>query len=1236
MGIHAELGDDLIDSEESRLPGTCSWVEQKPYFQTWTDFTVSEAQPILWLKGKPASGKSVLVGYIIGELEKRNCSYSYYLFKHGEASKSRLSTCLRSIALQMAQRNAQVKDLLLEMRDNDTRFELSDFRPVWRKLFLSGVFRAQFSQHYWIIDALDECVDPPERISNMLVKIDPSLPLRILITSRESAEMETIISALGPKRCFSTAISPADTLADIRLLVEKRAGSLITEATGSSNVLVAEILQKSNGSFLWTVLVLNELSHAHGADEARRVLDDVPGGMKDLYLRCLENMSRASRGKALTKAILVWVTCSMRPLTVGELGEALKLNLGDNFPNLEESISALCGQLVYVDRFEKVQVVHETAREFLLETLLDSEFAVEKVNAHTRIAESCLHYLSSDEMRPPRTRGRDPRVPAREKRGKFASYASEAFSYHLVRSEPSSRAIFQDLHKFLKLNILSWIEAVAQTRSLTALIRTAKHLGRYCDRLSAEHSPLGPEMKALRCWSTDLVRIAAKFGDALITSSSAIYWLIAPFCPAESAISQMSLSASRLSVVGVANEEWDDRLACIDFHDGQVNTSCYGEEYLAIGLQSGTVALYNTSSFQECKQLAHGEPVKFLQFKPSGDLIGTCGLKHIRLWNIREGELLHSFPAPRRPLGIMFEKDCVTVASTGNALISWGLQDGAQRPDRPWYELQNNDKITPIRSPSAISISLEHQMMAVAYRGQPIVLWDLRDEEFYGLCGKKLPSGAIGPYWVVDLVFNPNIAMELLAATYQDGDLLLIDPFNNQTLKHFRADCHTLAASPNGHLLAAANARGEMMIYEFETLRLLYCVKTTISNIKQLAFSVDSLRFIDCRRSQCNVWEPIALLRNTVSDYNSLPSVSSAFEEGSTIPVERPRITAMILSIDENFAFCGKDDGKVVLFDLKTGLELNVLYGHKAHLNIHILVWWQEHSILMSVDASNSICAWTIKPSNHNEWISDTELFYGKLDCGSSIVQLFVIQGSERFILSTREADYLWNLCGKQEKFQSCSTRSGIRRWIQHPQSSSHIICVEGATARVHMAYPWEEVAVVFTGIQMKGFQIKRILPCVNNCRMLIEFTEGNEAHSAHDIQLLDTSIFSLNKVEDAAATHDEVDGAEQARQQLQPATVRNLPYSNLASHISHIVGLCNNNRRLVFLDTHSWVCSVDLEDRRLGSSYLRHFYIPYDWFSGSKEMICVVTRNQEVLLARNDELAIIRGGFDHLHSFLA
>jgi hypothetical protein len=304
---------------------------------------------------------------------------------------------------------------------------------------------------------------------------------------------------------------------------------------------------------------------------------------------------------------------------------------------------------------------------------------------------------------------------------------------------------------------------------------------------------------------------------------------------------------------------------------------------------------------------------------------------------------------------------------------------------------------------------------------------------------------------------------------------------------------------------------------------------------------------------------------------------------------------------------------------------------HKARLTVHILAWWQEHNVLMSVDASNSIFAWRLKLSTVG-WIADTELFHGKLDCGRSIVQLFVIQVPKKFILSTREADYLWNLDGEQEKSRPCISGPGIRRWIQHPLSASHIICVEGATARIHNYSTWEETAMVSTGNDMRNFQLKSIFPFLEGHQLLIEVSEKDGAQSTSGIHFLDSSIFRLN--DNAVAKSKDTDAASPAGQ-IPPVTAPNLPCSALARHVSHIIGICDNSK-IVFLDANSWICSVELKGQA-PSSYFRHFYVPYDWFSGSKNVICAVTssgigrdKGQKVLLARHEELAIIKGGFEY------
>jgi hypothetical protein len=83
--------------------------------------------------------------------------------------------------------------------------------------------------------------------------------------------------------------------------------------------------------------------------------------------------------------------------------------------------------------------------------------------------------------------------------------------------------------------------------------------------------------------------------------------------------------------------------------------------------------------------------------------------------------------------------------------------------------------------------------------------------------------------------------------------VILLDPFADQESEKFRANCHTLAASADGRLLAGGAGSGIVQIYEFDTLKLLYQIESSDFHIKQIAFSRDNLHFLDIRGSQCNI-----------------------------------------------------------------------------------------------------------------------------------------------------------------------------------------------------------------------------------------------------------------------------------------------------------------------------------------------------------------------------------------------
>ena len=189
LGFSETLGDDLVITEEARMPGTCEWFSAKDSYLKWSSFD-TEVPNILCITGRPAAGKSVLAGYVIGQLQKSHADCSYFFFKYGDKSKSRLSTCLRSLAFQMASLNTKVRETLVDMEKNGTNLDHDNERTIWRTLFLGGIFQTGISKHYWVIDALDECTNITSLFDPMLVKLDDSMPLRILFTSRQTPKLE--------------------------------------------------------------------------------------------------------------------------------------------------------------------------------------------------------------------------------------------------------------------------------------------------------------------------------------------------------------------------------------------------------------------------------------------------------------------------------------------------------------------------------------------------------------------------------------------------------------------------------------------------------------------------------------------------------------------------------------------------------------------------------------------------------------------------------------------------------------------------------------------------------------------------------------------------------------------------------------------------------------------------------------------------------------------------------------
>ncbi|AEO64413.1 uncharacterized protein THITE_123781 [Thermothielavioides terrestris NRRL 8126] len=1145
LGVTGRPDEDLLAVQDVRAQGTCAWILKKRYYADWKAGR-NDSPAVLWVDGKPGTGKSVLAGFVVDDVKQSGVSCSCYLFKHSDRSKSRLSACLRSLAFQMASVDPGIQDALCQLKDDRGLLDHDNERNLWRTLFSSNILKRATIPHCWVIDALDECTNFAPFLDSMLSEVGTSARLQIFITSRETPEICRLFASLGPFQHIQGHISAEDTLPDIERIVAERCQSFFNDSKESRGVLEKRIIEKSKGSFLWTVLVLDELSTAFSEEEIKRVINEVPRGMDHLYRRALDTMAAAARGKVLAKAILTWVTCVVRPLTVRGLECALEIDLKDKFPRLGEIIRTLCGQLVTIDSSDRVQMVHDTAREFLLNESLNSEFAIRSAEAHTRIARVCLEYLTGPELKPPRMEGRQLRHPPQPiQRNEFLTYSCETFSSHLVRADPTADHALALVDEFLKLNILTWIQIAAETRKLGLMIRTAEDLRTYASLCMVERSPLRPDNQAVRAWSVDLKRVAAKFADALVASPSSIYSRIPAFCPPDSAIHAIGGQGKRLSVTGLPAFSWDDRLSCLDFGARQTSALCYGEEFLAVGLRGGQVVLYHLLSCQEYRTLSHGEAVLHLQFREHSDMLASCGLRTLHVWNFRTGQQLHRLGSPQRCIGLVFYDNLLMAASNQNEFHCWDLDhEAAEQAKRPWRHGPDDGSPPPSIAPAALSIATSHRMMAVAYSGKPITIWDLEQNAYYGSCGKKLPSGSTSTHPIVALLFNPNPRIELLAASYLDGELVIIDPFADREIEKQRVSCHTLAASPDGRFLAGAGAKGIIQIFEFDTLRVLYKVRTSDLLVKKLAFSRDGVNLADLRGSQCNIWMPPVLLTGaTLDDALSVDTSSTAGE--STAPKRTTKITAMTLMPAKEGILCGKDDGSVSLYDTNSGDHIAQLYSHKT--TVHTLQWLPGKHTVISTCLSNRVLVWSLEKVTRAEgktWVASACILNVHVGSGSTIQNVLPETHGERLLISTQKSDHMWNLNGGEEEFSVTYNDYPTRRWLQHPRSEAHVVCFKEQTVHIHR---W--------------------------------------------------------------------------------------------GHIAHVVGIFHRQgaarrSKLVFLDDRSWVCSIDLygleTEEAAFTSYTRHFFVPYDWFAGTRSPIGAVTSYGDVVFAKNGDVAVVQGGLDY------
>ena len=1003
-------------------------------------------------------------------------------------------------------------------------------------------------------------------------------------------------------------------------------------------------------------------------------LEGLPAGMEAIYDRMASSIAQnlSATDQALASTILQCVTCSLRVLTITELSQALYEDTSKML-DFQRSIVDLCGGFVVIDNGGNVAMIHQTAREYLLNGY-NRPFYIDKNSAHRRMFLNCMQCLMAIGLRA--------KVKGNQK-PEFLDYAANSWSSHLTLTPLDCGQVVEVLNKFLKGHwVLTWIQILGTGNQLGVLVRASKHLAKYSAR-QKEYNAARDEydyqmlkQELLKSWAEDFVRIVGKFGTVLRRNPESIYKLIPPFCPQNSAIYQQfgKMKDKSLSVSGLSTGNWDDSLARMTFGFGTYATSVSAAgAQIAILVSSGSVILYDSSIFEEkaASPVKHGERVYRMELNSTGTLLATYGYMTTKIWETTTGNcrmVIKNIESRPRPLAMLLtNNNNMLLVGTDDRRIrsidmnetspTWQLVAELEEPELEGHFLN---------SANYMALNKDGSLIAVAYRGHPLSAWEIDGPVHIGHCWRKREEVARGE--VIDAVWHPH-NIEVLGL-YIEGVVFKWRPYEDET-DELATGASRLAISRDGNLFATGDVRGTVKVFTTSDFCLLYQLASE-DTVLGLAFSPDLRRFYDIRGCYGNAWEPNALMRFAEQRSRSIKSGSetesfaqmSSVSESWTSRIDS--ITVLASSPVGRLYCCGTEKGTVRLYDTQRG-KLADIHMSKSFLSIEQMSWSNDGRYVCFSDSSKKVIIKSITPSagNLNPHVETKAEIAMKSTTVGPILQLLFHPDSSQLLVRS-----LSTICAIS--LVSCSVTHSIEldtaksKWTTHPQDPTLLIGFGPNTILIldwnlnerqtyHFENPHHQSMAMNPDPSLNQSTVDRILVTQDKKHILIQTSLSNQNTKEKKFLYFETSSCSPS----TAATPD----AAQEKGSSISITPLIIPH-NLSSQITFPLTFLSHNT-LIFLSRTFEICSTRLPlhsrpslpasrsnstviaptasnpvpttamlDRRIstdmdipGAEGVKLLFpLPGDWISRDCLALCRIwARERSLLCPRNGEVAVVR-----------
>ncbi|KAI1660262.1 hypothetical protein F4813DRAFT_401203 [Daldinia decipiens] len=413
--------ESFKDLNATRTLGTCERLLEHPRYQEWRH---EDQSSLLWISGNPGCGKSTLARFLadyLKSLELRTPAREtvcHFFFKEGISNQQSAVLALRAILHQIFSCDeVSAKYFLSEYKLKGSKV-LNEFDTLF--VVLEKVVMDPGSKRVvCILDALDEC--PQSDVAKLLEALRRSyqaqekaqvMPrLKVVIFSRP----ENLIKNVLKRYEHSIRLRGEDEIAtinhDISLVIQQCVKDLQAEVEipyEMSKDLSQNLESGANNTFLWVTLmvkVLREHIQSYGGISKNDLQSLLHG--YDIFA-VYNHMLRKIIPRPDANKMLQIVIAARKALTIEQMSVALAVKQSHTtledisseikYPQ-EDYIKVLCGHFVcFVG--QEIHLVHQTAREFLLEQANEEsvprhiwQHTMTLAESHRTLLEVCILYL---------------------------------------------------------------------------------------------------------------------------------------------------------------------------------------------------------------------------------------------------------------------------------------------------------------------------------------------------------------------------------------------------------------------------------------------------------------------------------------------------------------------------------------------------------------------------------------------------------------------------------------------------------------------------------------------------------------------------------------------------------------------------------------------------------------------------------------------------------------------------